>query len=184
MSKKTNKTNAKKNEPVKVAKVEEVKAAPKAEEVKPAAKVEEVKAAPKAEEVKPAAKTAAKTEKPAKTSKAASTPATFDAIWKMVEQTAKDYKKPEPDYFLAVQVNLTGDNGGTFYIALRNGNIDVAPYDYHDRSCGITISPEDFLKLMDGKLDAVAAFMTGKLKVDGSKEKALEFANIVKNNKK
>lgn len=161
MSKKTNKTTAKKNEPV--------KAAPKAE------------AAPKTEETKPAAKTAAKAEKPVKT---ASTPATFDAIWKMVEQTAKDYNKPAPDYFLAVQVNLTGDNGGTFYIALRNGNIDVAPYDYHDRSCGITISPEDFLKLMDGKLDAVAAFMTGKLKIDGSKEKALEFSKIVKDNKK
>lgn len=181
MSKKTNKTTAKKNEPVKAAPMTEEAKVAKVEEQKPVAKAGEIKAAPMTEETKPAAKTAAKAEKPVK---AASTPATFDAIWKMVEQTAKDYKKPAPDYFLAVQVNLTGDNGGTFYIALRNGNIDVAPYDYHDRSCGITISPEDFLKLMDGKLDAVAAFMTGKLKIDGSKEKALEFSKIVKDNKK
>ena len=34
--------------------------------------------------------------------------------------------------------------------------------------------------LIDGKLDPVAAFTLGKLKVDGDIGKALEFANVVK----
>lgn len=132
--------------------------------------------------------TETKTTKAKATPKTAVTPATcpakFEDIWQMVADVAKSYPKPAPDYFLAVQVNLTGDNGGTFYIALRNGGIEVAPYDYNDRSCGITISPENFLKLMDDKLDAVLAFTTGKLKIDGSVEKALEFSKIVKDNTK
>lgn len=164
MAKKATKTT--KNAPVKVA---EVKTAPIKTEEKAAVKAE-VKTAEVKEKVAPVT--------------AANCPAEFDAIWKLVEETAKTYEKPAADYFLAVQVNLTGEKGGTFYIALRNGNIDVAPYDYHDRSCGITISPENFLKLMDGKLDAVLAFTTGKIKVDGDVGKALEFSKIVKANSK
>lgn len=36
-------------------------------------------------------------------------------------------------------------------------------------------------KLIDGKLDPIFAFTTGKLKVDGDAGKALEFANLIRN---
>lgn len=175
------KKNSKNNKPIApAAKAAPAKVeAPKAEPVKAEAPKAPVKTeAPKAE----APKAPVKEEAPkAKAKKAAEKecPATFDAIWKMCAELAKGYDKPAPGYFLAVQINLTGENGGTFYIALRNENIDVAPYDYQDRSCGITISPEDFLDLMNGKLDAVKAFTTGKLKVDRSVEKAVEFSKII-----
>ncbi len=170
------KKNSKNNKPIAPA----AKAAPvKAEDPKSPAKAEEpVKAeAPKApvKEEAPKAAPAAKAKKAAEKE----CPATFDAIWKMCAELAKDYDKPAPGYFLAVQINLTGENGGTFYIALRNESIDVAPYDYQDRSCGITLSPEDFLDLMNGKLDAVKAFTTKRLVVDRSVEKALEFSKII-----
>lgn len=177
MSKKNSKNNkptapAAKAAPAKVeaTKTEPVKAeAPKAPVKEEAPKAAPAKAAPAAKEA------------PSKAKKAAdqNVPATFDAIWKMCAELAKGYGKPAPGYFLAVQINLTGENGGTFYIALRNETIDVAPYDYQDRSCGITLSPEDFLALMNGKLDAVKAFTTGRLKVDRSVEKALEFSKII-----
>ncbi len=170
------KKNSKNNKPIApAAKAAPAKVeAPKAEPVKAEAPKAPVKEeAPKAAPVKaaPAAK--------AKKAADKECPATFDAIWKMCAELAKGYDKPAPGYFLAVQINLTGENGGTFYIALRNETIDVAPYDYQDRSCGITISPEDFLDLMNGKLDAVKAFTTGKLKVDRSVEKAVEFSKII-----
>ncbi|MBO5448010.1 MAG: SCP2 sterol-binding domain-containing protein [Ruminococcus sp.] len=82
--------------------------------------------------------------------------------------------------FLAVQVNIKGENGGVFYIEVKNGNISVEPYEYHDRSCAITMNMDNFNKLIDGKLDPVAAFTLGKLKVDGDIGKALEFAKLVK----
>ena len=82
--------------------------------------------------------------------------------------------------FLAVQINLTGKEAGVFYVEVKDGRINVEPYDYHDRKCAITMSLTDFNKLIDGKLDPVLAFTTGKLKVDGDMGKALEFANILK----
>ena len=38
----------------------------------------------------------------------------------------------------------------------------------------------DFIKMMNGKLDAVAAFTVGKLKVDGDISKAIEFSKLIK----
>lgn len=86
---------------------------------------------------------------------------------------------------LAVEISITGEGEGVYYIEVKeDGNIDVQPYDYRDRDCRLTISAEDLIKLVTGKLDAVFAFTTGKLKVDGSIEKALEFQKVIKNKKK
>ena len=82
--------------------------------------------------------------------------------------------------FIAIQVNITGKDSGVFYIEIKDGKASVEPYDYHDRSCAFTISQANFLKLIDGKLDPVAAYTLGKLKVDGDLGKALEFSKLLK----
>lgn len=82
--------------------------------------------------------------------------------------------------FLAVQVNLTGKNSGVFYVEVKDGKINVEPYEYNDRSCAITIETANFDKLMEGKLDPVAAYTIGKLKVEGDLGKALEFSKLIK----
>ena len=82
--------------------------------------------------------------------------------------------------FLAVQVNITGENGGVFYVEIKNGVVSIEPYEYNDRSCAITMNMDNFNKLIDGKLNPVAAFTMGKLKVDGDVGKALEFGNLLK----
>lgn len=90
----------------------------------------------------------------------------------------KDMKK------LAVQVNLTGDKGGVFYVEIKDGKVNVEPKEYPDKSCAITISPEDFEKLLGGKLDPIMAFTSKKLKVDGDITKALDFSSLLKKLKK
>lgn len=81
---------------------------------------------------------------------------------------------------LAVQIDVTGEGAGVFYVELRDGQLFVEPYDYNDRDCKLIASADVLTKLVQGKLDAVAAFTTGKLKVEGSIEKALEFQKILK----
>ena len=82
--------------------------------------------------------------------------------------------------FLAVQVNLTDQDPGVFYVEVKDHKVNVEPYDYHDRNCAISIKADDFIKLISGKLDPVAAFTVGKLKVDGDIGKALEFSKLLK----
>lgn len=81
---------------------------------------------------------------------------------------------------IAVQINIIGEGEGAFYIELKDGKVYVEPYEYYDRDCIFIVSGKNFIKMCEGKLDAVLAFTTGKLKVEGSIEKALEFNKIVK----
>ncbi|MDE5619476.1 MAG: SCP2 sterol-binding domain-containing protein [Ruminococcus sp.] len=81
---------------------------------------------------------------------------------------------------IAVQINIKGEGEGAFYIELKDGKVYVEPYEYYDRDCIFIVSGKNFLKMCEGTLNPVVAFTTGKLKIDGSIDKALEFANLIK----
>ncbi len=85
---------------------------------------------------------------------------------------------------LAVEVDITGEGAGAFYIEIKDGKADIQPYEYYDRDCKLITSGENFLEIVNGKLDPKKAVLTGKLKVEGSVEKALEFSKVVENRKK
>lgn len=104
---------------------------------------------------------------------------TFDELLTKVRGIASGIDASGTD-FLAVQVNITGKDSGVFYVEVKDGNIRVEPYEYNDRSCGITMNMNNFNKLIDGKLDPVVAFTLRKLKVDGDVGKALEFSQLIK----
>ena len=104
---------------------------------------------------------------------------TFNELVTKVRNMASQVDASNRD-FLAVQINITGKDPGVFYVEVKDHRINVEPYDYYDRNCAITINMTNFNKLIDGKLDPVLAFTTGKLKVEGDMGKALEFANLLK----
>ncbi|MBR3635150.1 MAG: SCP2 sterol-binding domain-containing protein [Lachnospiraceae bacterium] len=104
---------------------------------------------------------------------------TFNELVEKVRKLAGNVDANGRD-FLAVQVNIEGKENGVFYVEVKDGRINVEPYDYHDRNCAVTMNLTNFNKLIDGKLDPVLAFTTGKLKVDGDIGKALEFSKLLK----
>lgn len=79
---------------------------------------------------------------------------------------------------LAVEVDITGEGEGAFYIELNDGKIAVEPYEYYDRDCKLIISGDDFISICDGSLDAVKAFTNGSLKIEGDIDKALKMSEI------
>ncbi len=81
---------------------------------------------------------------------------------------------------LAYQFNVTGKGEGIFYVEIKDGRLSVEPYEYYDRHAIFTISGSDLIKLITGKLDPVAAFTTGRLKVEGDIGKALELIQFLK----
>lgn len=44
--------------------------------------------------------------------------------------------------------------------------------------CTVKMSTENFLKLMDGEMNAMGAYMMGRLKIDGDMAIAMKLANI------
>ncbi len=104
---------------------------------------------------------------------------TFDELLEKVRTIASKADVSDKD-FLAVQVNITGEGEGVFYVEVKDHKVSVEPYEYNDRNCAITMNMKNFNKLLDGKLNPVVAYTLGKLKVDGDVGKALEFSELIK----
>lgn len=80
---------------------------------------------------------------------------------------------------IAVQVNVTGEAEGAFYIEIENGEIKVEPYDYVDRDILITCDAADMLAIAQGKKKFETALAKGAIKFEGSVPKATKLAAIM-----
>jgi len=106
---------------------------------------------------------------------------TFETVFQTVKEIFMKADVSKVDEHLAFQFNITGQGEGIFYAEAKDGRLYVEPYEYYDRDA-IFIwsgSADTLLKLAAGKLDPVFAFTTGKLKVEGSLEKALKLQKFV-----
>jgi putative sterol carrier protein len=65
------------------------------------------------------------------------------------------------------QFDISGDGGGTWVIDLTKDADWISEGPSDDAQCTIGVSAEDWLGIMNGKLNAMQAFMMGKLKVSG-----------------
>lgn len=103
---------------------------------------------------------------------------TFEQNFKRLKTVflANDASGVEED--LAFQFNITGDGAGIFYVKIAGGKIEVEPFEYFDRDSVFIASVETFEKLAKGQLDPVLAYTVGKLKVEGSLEKALALKKL------
>lgn len=82
---------------------------------------------------------------------------------------------------MAFQIEIEGKAvNGIFYIEIKDGKVNVEPYEYYDRNAIIHINGTNWIKLINNKLDPVVAFTTGKLKVDGDINAALEMIKFIK----
>ncbi len=104
---------------------------------------------------------------------------TMQELLDMLKKMAVDIDVSQTD-FMAIQFNIKDRDPGVFYVEIRDHKISIEPYEYNDRQCAITMKMDNLIKLINGKLDAVAAFTLGKLKVDGDIGKALEFSKLIK----
>lgn len=182
----------------------EVKAAPVVkEETKPVVKAEakaepakaEVKAAPvekkapakKAADKAPAKKTAAKTTKAAAKPAAKKAPAKKAPAKKEItvadiaEKLAKklDAKKAAAiDGKAAVDIKLYGAFEAHMYIEVKDGKLNVAPYDYIERDIEAAISVENALAIIDGKLTIADALADGRLYAFGNIGVAAKLAKL------
>lgn len=105
---------------------------------------------------------------------------TFEEIVAEIRTNFKDADLSKIDGKLAIQINLTGEGGGTFYVEVKDQVLSLEPYEYNDRDVALTLSVDNFFRIVHGKLDPVLAFTLGKLKAEGDLGKALELKKLIK----
>jgi putative sterol carrier protein len=65
------------------------------------------------------------------------------------------------------QFNISGEGGDNWYAEIKNGACKVEAGTYPNPTSTIKMEAADFLDMIGGKLNAMQAFMSGKLKVEG-----------------
>ena len=80
---------------------------------------------------------------------------------------------------IAVQVNVTGEAEGAFYIEIKDGVLCVEPFTYNDRDFLLTGDGADVLAVAQGKKTLEAAVTEGVLAHEGDWDKTLVLSNII-----
>ncbi len=75
--------------------------------------------------------------------------------------------------------DLTGDGGGQWTLDLTQPGGAVQEGAIDNPNLTVTMKAEDFVKLVEGSLNAQMAFMTGKLKIKGDMPLALKLQQIL-----
>lgn len=105
---------------------------------------------------------------------------TFEEIFLSLKQRFIKADVSKMKEQVAFQFDIIGEGAGSFYAEIKDGKLSVEPFDYQDRNVLLKAKAETFLQIADGKLDPVAAFTLGRLKVEGDIGKALMIKELVK----
>lgn len=104
---------------------------------------------------------------------------TYEQLFRTIKEMFMKADVSNVKEHLAFQFNITGEGEGAFYAEVKDGVLYVEPYEYYDRDAIFICSADTLLKLASGKLDPIFAFTVGKLKVEGSLEKAMMLQKFI-----
>jgi putative sterol carrier protein len=79
-----------------------------------------------------------------------------------------------------IQFNLAGDNGGQWYVAIKDGKAEVTEGTAPSPNMTLSMTAQDYVDMIMGKLNGQMAFMSGKLKISGDMGLAMKMQNLFK----
>jgi len=77
-----------------------------------------------------------------------------------------------------IQYDITGDHGGTWHAVIKDGKCTVSPGGASSPTLTVSMSSQDWLDMVGGKLKGETAFMTGKLKLKGDMGLAMKIGGM------
>ncbi len=74
--------------------------------------------------------------------------------------------------------DLSGDNGGQFWIKVADGNAETGEGSISDPAMTVKATADDWFAVSTGQMNAMQAFMTGKLKILGDMGLAMKMQTM------
>ena len=100
----------------------------------------------------------------------------------IVAKVKKAYAKADTalvDEHLAVQVDVTGEGEGAFYIEVADGKINVEPWEYLDHDFKIQCSADEIIAIAEGKKKLGTEVEAGNVYISRNFDKVAVFDLIV-----
>ena len=104
---------------------------------------------------------------------------TYQELVKKVQTALVKADATTVEGHIAVQVNVTGEAAGAFYMEILDRVLYVMPYDYIDRDALLTADGADVLAVAQGKITLEAAVAESKIACDGSYDAAMALGAII-----
>lgn len=79
---------------------------------------------------------------------------------------------------VTVQVNITGPNGGTWTVVIKDQKLEAKEGTNSSPTIGITMEEADYMNVINGKMSAEKAFFMGKIQFKGSIALALKLREL------
>jgi putative sterol carrier protein len=79
-----------------------------------------------------------------------------------------------------IQFDLSGDNAGQFYLVVENGTVSATEGLAENPKMTLKATTEDYYNVATGKMNAMQAFMTGKIKITGDMSLAMKMQSMFK----
>ena len=104
---------------------------------------------------------------------------TATTVKEVFEQMPSRFNKDAAKGLDAVyQFDLAGDGGGKWHVMIANEQCQVKEGAHASPNITISMSAQDYLDLVNGKLNGQVAFMTGKLRIAGDMGLALRMQSL------
>lgn len=78
-----------------------------------------------------------------------------------------------------IQFDLSGDNGGQYWLKLADGAATAGSGTVDGAKMTLKASADDFISMMNGGINPMQAFMSGKVKIQGDTTLALKLMPLI-----
>jgi putative sterol carrier protein len=83
------------------------------------------------------------------------------------------------DVDATIQFDLSGDNGGQYWVKMANGSVESGEGALENPSMTLKASADDWAAMVNGELNAMQAFMSGKVKIQGNMGLAMKLQTLI-----
>lgn len=104
---------------------------------------------------------------------------TTQEIFTGIEARLQERKDKLAGMNAVFQFELSGDDGGVWYVAVEKGEAKVAAEAHANPGVTILMTADDFKQMIGGQLNPTAAFMSGKLKIKGDMGLAMRLQTLL-----
>lgn len=77
-----------------------------------------------------------------------------------------------------IQYELTGDDACSYFATIKDGACTMEAGQHDAPQMTITMAASDFVDMIEGRLDGMTAFMSGKLQVGGDMSLAMKMQQL------